>query len=197
MTILSGEIIAIDSNGGAAIWNDDNLKISGGKLKATHVGSPKDTYGAGCLNNGGTAVIDGGTFESVNRRTYAIISSGNITLNNNPIVTGAHGGLAIDSGTAVVNGGKYTSTEYYGLYVSNDARGVDPEKAAVTVNGGTFTGKSYSVWIGSDVNNPVDSVIEINDGIFNNDLMVQKNVEDDAGIFVKDGLYPSKKCCFI
>lgn len=192
MTILSGEIIAIDSNGGAAIWNDDNLKISGGKLKTTHVGSPKDTYGAGCLNNGGTAVIDGGTFESVNRRTYAIISSGNITLNNNPIVTGAHGGLTIDSGTAVVNGGKYTSTEYYGLYVSNDARGVDPEKAAVTVNGGTFTGKSYSVWIGSDVNNPVDSVIEINDGIFNNDLMVQKNVEDDAGIFVKGGLYPSK-----
>lgn len=39
-------------------------------------------------------------------------------------------------------------------------------QAAVTVNDGTFDGKSYSVWVGSDYNNPVNSTIAIKGGTF-------------------------------
>ena len=188
MTIESGHFVAIDSNGGAAIWNEGNLTMNGGTLEVTYVGTSSDQYGVAGLNNSGTAVINGGTFTSVNKRAYAIISTGNITVNT-ATVSGAHGGLAVDAGTAVVKGGTFTSTEFYGLYVSNDGKGTDPEKAAVTVNGGEFTGKTYSVWIGSDVNNPVNSTIEIFGGTFNNKLSIQKNVEEAAGIVIKGGTF--------
>lgn len=197
MTIESGTIIAADSNGGAAIWNDGNLTINGGALQTTYVGTPSDRYGAGCLNNGGTAKINGGTFTGANRRTYAIISTGEIELNNTPIVSGAHGGLAIDAGIATVNGGTYSSDDYYGLYVSNDGTGLDPEKAQVTVNNGEFTGKTYSVWIGSDVNNPVNSTIEIYGGTFNKPLNVQNNVEENAGIKVFGGRFANDVTAYL
>ena len=184
LTINSGTFISCDANGGAAVWNEATAYINGGTFKTVFVGSASDNYGPGCLNNSGTAVITAGTFESVNKRTYAVISTGTITITpaegKEVIVSGAHGGLAVDSGVAVVNGGSFSSTEYYGLYVSNDGQGEDPMQAAVTVNGGTFTGANYSVWIGSDYNNPVNSTIAIHNGIFMKPLNAQSNTREGA-----------------
>ena len=195
MTIESGEIIACDANGGGAIWNEATLTVNGGTFKTTYVGTPNDQYGPCCLNNQGTVLITGGTFESVNRRAYAIISTGILTITPSEgkevTVSGAHGGLAVDSGTAVVNGGSYVSTEYYGLYVSNDGKGLDPMTAAVTVNGGTFEGKSYSVWVGSDYNNPVNSSVAIYGGVFKNPLNAQSNARENA-IVVYSGSFSTK-----
>lgn len=192
MTIRGGKFYSIDSNGGAAVWNEANLYIYGGFYAATYEGTSNDEYGAGCLNNGGYVYIDKGIFESVNKRTYSIISTGEIEISpekyDDVVVSGAHGGLAVDSGTAIVNGGFYSSTEYYGLYVSNDGLGIDPLKAAVTVNGGEFNGPNYSVWIGSDYNNPVNSTIEINDGTFKKPLNAQECTREGA-IQVKGGAY--------
>lgn len=172
MTVNSGKIISCDTNGGASIWNEATLYVNGGTFGTVHVGSPNDTYGAGCLNNTGYALITGGTFDSVNRRTYAIISTNEMEITpaegKEVNVFGAHGALSSDGGTLVVNGGNYSSSDYYGLYVSNDGFGADPIQAAVTVNGGTFDGANYSVWIGSDYNDPVNSTIVINDGVFKN-----------------------------
>lgn len=201
MIINSGEIVSCDSNGGAAVWNEANVTINGGTFATVHVGTASDNIGVGCLNNSGTALITGGTFRDVNKRAYAIISTGSIEITpasgNEVIVHGAHGGLAIDSGTAVVNGGSYSSDDYYGLYVSNDGKGTDPEKAAVIVNGGTFTGKTYSVLIGSDIHDPVNSTIEITGGSFNMPLNAQDVTEDDA-ILVSGGTFSGeldKKYC--
>lgn len=184
LTINSGTFVSCDANGGAAVWNEATAYINGGTFKTMYVGSASDNYGPGCLNNSGTAVITAGTFESVNKRTYAVISTGTITITpaegKEVIVSGAHGGLAVDSGVAVVNGGSFSSTEYYGLYVSNDGQGEDPMQAAVTVNGGTFTGANYSVWIGSDYNNPVNSTIAIHNGIFMKPLNAQSNTREGA-----------------
>lgn len=195
MTIESGKIISCDSNGGAAIWNEANLTIKGGEFETEHVGSASDNVGVGCLNNSGNALITGGKFYNVNKRTYAIISTGEIEITpsegNEVNVHGAHGGLAIDSGIAVVNGGSYSSDDYYGLYVSNDGKGLDPEVAAVTVNGGTFAGKTYSVWIGSDYNNPVNSTIEINGGTFAKALNAQECTREGA-IQVSGGIFKVK-----
>lgn len=170
LTINSGKIIACDSNGGAAIWNTANLVVNGGTFTNEFVGTPSDTYGVGCLYNTGTAYINGGEFNGLNRRNYAIISTNYIEITPSEgadvTVHGAHGGLAIDSGSAIVNGGNFSSTEYYGLYVSNDGQGLDPEQAVVEVNGGTFTGARYSILLGSDINDPVNSTVEVNGGYF-------------------------------
>ncbi len=207
MTIESGKIVSCDSNGGAAVWNEATVTINGGTFETVHVGSASDSVGVGCLNNSGTALVTGGTFNDVNKRTYAVISTGKIEITPSAgkevIVTGAHGGLAIDSGTAIVNGGMYSSTDYYGLYVSNDGMGSDPMTAAVTVNGGTFDGKSYSVWIGSDYNDPVNSSIAIYGGTFADSLNAQSNTHENAiiiygGIFsndsVKEYVAPNYEC---
>ena len=184
LTVKGGEIVSCDANGGAAIWNEATLTITGGTFTTEFVGTPGDDYGPGCLNNQGTALITGGTFTSDNRRTYAIISTGKLEITPaegaEVTVFGAHGALSSDGGTAVVNGGSYTSTEYYGLYVSNDGRNSETMQAAVTVNGGTFDGKMYSVWIGSDVNNPVNSTILITGGTFLDPLNRQDVAREDA-----------------
>lgn len=192
MTVESGKIIACDTNGGACIWNEANVVINGGTFETLHVGSASDNYGVGCLNNSGTALVTGGTFNDVNKRTYAIISTGHIEITpaegKTVTVNGAHGALAVDSGTAVVNGGSYTSTDYYGLYVSNDGMGEDPMIAAVTVNDGTFIGKAYSVWIGSDYNDPVNSTIQINGGTYEKPINTQENTRENA-IIVYGGTF--------
>ena len=192
MTVESGKIVSCDANGGACIWNEANVVINGGTFETVHVGSASDYYGVGCLNNSGTALVTGGTFNDVNRRTYAIISTGHIEItpaeSKTVTVNGAHGALAVDSGTAVVNGGSYTSSDYYGLYVSNDGRGEDPLIAAVTVNDGTFIGKAYSVWIGSDYNDPVNSTIQINGGTYEKPINTQENTRENA-IIVYGGTF--------
>ena len=184
MIIEGGTFEAIDANGGAAVWNEADLTVNGGTFKSIHVGSSSDSGGVGCLNNSGKALITGGTFSGANKRTYAIISTGEIEITpaegKTVEVRGAHGGLAVDSGTATVNGGSYSSDDYYGLYVSNDGVGIDPMTAAVTVNGGTFDGKSYSVWIGSDYNNPVNSTIEIYGGTFLKPMNAQDCTREGA-----------------
>lgn len=199
MTIEDGTIEACDSNGGAAIWNEADLTINGGTLIASS-SEATPNYGAGCLNNSGTATITAGVFDGKSPRTYAIISTGDITITpaagKKVVVSGVHGGLGIDSGTAVVNGGSYSSTDYYGLYVSNDGVGVDPETAAVTVNGGTFCGKRYSVWIGSDYNNPVNSTIKINDGNFNQPLNAQENTREGA-IVITGGYFTGDPTAYL
>lgn len=192
MYMQGGEIVACDKNGGAAIWNEAELTMTGGTLRSSYVGTPNDTYGAGCLNNSGTALVTGGSFEGANRRTYAIISTGALTIRpaeGTPVtVNGAHGALAVDSGTAEVYGGSYASSDYYGLYVSNDGMG----EAAVTVYDGTFTGKTYAVWIGSDYNDPVNSTLEIRGGRFNKPLNAQGNTREGA-IRVMGGTFMAKE----
>ena len=180
MVIESGKIVAIDTNGGAAIWNKADLTINGGKFVAEHVGASGDQFGPGCVYNEGTLTINGGTFTSMNKRTYAIVSkSGAVTITpaegRTVEISGAHGGLGIDGGTATINGGSYASDDYYGLYVSNDAI-----KAEVTVTGGTFTGAEYSAFIGSDGSGSVTSTLKISGGTFNKPINAQKNTVKGA-----------------
>lgn len=196
LTIESGTIVSVDANGGACIWNEADVTVKGGTFTTEFVGTPSDEFGPGCLNNSGTALVTGGTFHNVNRRTYAIISNtGSIEITpaegSEVKVFGAHGGLGVDGGTAVVNGGTYSSSDYYGLYVSNDGLGADPMQAAVTVNGGTFDGKSYSVWVGSDYNDPVNSTIAIKGGTFLKPLHRQDVSRPDA-IQVSGGTFSEK-----
>ena len=198
MVIEGGTIVDIDAYpgavDGAAIYNEAKLTISGGTFKTEYVGTDGDPGGPACLRNVGAkakATITGGTFASQSVRTYAIVSSGELTVSpaeGTPVTVTGPRALAIDSGTAVIDGGTFTATGWYGLYVSNDGTGDDPLEAVVTVNGGTFQGKTYAVWVGSDHNDPVNSTIVINDGVFVNALNRQEVAREDA-IVVKGGTY--------
>ena len=141
LTIEDGLTInSVDQNGGAAVWNEGDLIVNGGVFHAEYVGSSSDVSGPGCINNKANAVINGGLFTSNNLRTYAVISSGNIEINN-ATVEGAHGALAVEGGLATINGGTFCADVHYGLYAFN---------STVTVNGGTFTGGSTGVDVYSD-----------------------------------------------
>ena len=151
LTVDGVTINSIDANGGAAIWNEGNLTVNGGTFHAEYEGSSSDTSGPGCLNNSGTAVINGGTFTSNNMRTYAIISTGSIIIND-ATVESAHGALAVTDGDATINGGSFHASVHYGLY----AWGIE-----VAVNGGTFTGDQYGV----DVYADQGSIVTVADGV--------------------------------
>ncbi len=171
----SGSIIACDTNGGYGIWNYGSFTMNGGLLKATHVGSYGDQYGPTCLGNmnGASALITGGTIESASMRAYAISSEGTLEITpaegKTVTVTGQRA-VAIDAGTAVINGGTFTALKtpeglyapetYYALYIADDAQ-------SVTVNSGTFNAPDSSVQIGTKGSSNMTGSVTINGGTFN------------------------------
>ena len=62
----SGTIVAMDTNGGAAVWNKADLTINGGVFKAEYEGTSSDFYGPGCVYSEGTVLVTGGAFERAN-----------------------------------------------------------------------------------------------------------------------------------
>lgn len=130
-------INSIDENGGASIWNEGDLVINGGEFNAPFIGTADGISGPGCLNNrvDGNVIINGGTFHSANMRTYAIISSGEMLINN-AVVNGTQGAVAVNNGVTTIAAGEFNSTQHYGLYVNG---------GDVEVNGGTFNGERYEI----------------------------------------------------
>lgn len=179
-------------SGSCAIKNDGDLTINEGTvIRVPFEGSASDAGGPACIRTSKELTINGGTFESKSKRTYCVIQSdGMITVNasnDNMIMDGTHGGIAVDGGNAVINGGDYSSSEFYGLYVSNDSA-----SAGVTVNDGKFTGKNYSVWVGSDHQTGVEAAVKINGGTFEKQLKDQSNVSAGWGTKLYGGNFKER-----
>ena len=138
MTVNSGTVVDQDQNGGAAVWNEGNLVINDGTFSTTYVGSASETVGPACLSNQatGTAQINGGLFQSVNNRAYAVMNYGTMVVDN-ATVDGTHGGISCDTGSLTINGGSYTAKNYYGCWVTNNS-----SSTSVIINGGSFKGGS-------------------------------------------------------
>lgn len=194
LTINGLTAVCEDFVGGATLTNNGgSVVINDCDFSTTYVGSVQEAKGVACIRNSGDLVINKGNFHSVNQRGYVIITSGNIDLTSNDItVAGAHGGLAVDGGTAHVAGGSYSSQNFYGLYVSNDDL-----KADVHVEDGTFIGKTYSVWCGSDDNESVDSVVYLDGGVYEKPIKDQNNVAPGAGCKVTGGKFKSLDAAYI
>ncbi|MBO7263965.1 MAG: hypothetical protein J6U93_05545 [Alistipes sp.] len=113
MTVEEGVTITnVDTNGGAAIWNEGNIIINGGTFKTN------ESAGIGSYGNalstlpGGKTVVNGGIFEAYSQLHYAIVNEGETTINNAD-VKGKHGAVsgaetndktAIYGGTFKLNG---------------------------------------------------------------------------------------------
>ena len=208
MIVQSGSFYSVDQNGGAAIWNDydsdgclkkGDLTINGGSFNVEYVGSVSESVGPGVIHSSENTkfTVNGGTFTSVNMRCYAIIADGE-TVINNCTVTGAHGALGIDSGSAIVNGGSFTCSEFYGCWITND--GSDTK---VTINGGSFSGK-YGVYSSVDDGHQDESdvAIVINGGNFTGHsgcaaIINDKNSSYRFALSVYGGTYNSDPSAYL
>lgn len=121
-------ITNIDTNGGAAVWNEGRLTINNGTF-TTNDQAGAGSYGA-ALNTraGGETVVNGGRFEAYSQLTYAIINEGETTINNATVI-GKHGAVAgSSSATTTINGGSFELMENPGVsdhcaYYVSDIKG--------------------------------------------------------------------------
>ena len=172
MHITNATVEAQDQSG-AGLWNEGTLYVSGGTVSTTFIGTKDDSYGVVGIYNLGTLELGSTTVTSVNKRSYAVVSVGTMTIDG-AIVHGTRGAVAVDGGSATIEDGTFTGDDFFGLYVSNDgaktnAAGTITQTATtatVIVNDGTFTGKIYSVYLGSDLNNTDNSTATINGGTY-------------------------------
>ena len=165
----------IEKQGNAAFVNNGTVNIKDGYFgdkNSVMDDNNAVNRGAGFENNG-TAVIDGGYFTACDNYTmpeggaagysYAIINTGDITINEATVYGKNNGNLA-NNGTMVVNGGTYNLNRkpgtpvFYTLY-NGDAN------AETTVNGGTFTNSSNNK--NSAMFYTDEGVMEIKGGSFN------------------------------
>jgi hypothetical protein len=106
MTVEGNVVITnLDTDGGAAIWNEGKVTINNGTFK-TNTTAGVGSYGA-ALNTraNGEAIVNGGTFIANSQLTYAIINAGKTTIYN-ANVKGKHGAVAAETASA--------TTEIYG-----------------------------------------------------------------------------------
>ncbi len=208
--VLNDGTIVANEQGGAAIYNNAgsnaNFTMNGGTLKATFVGSYADSTGGACIRNTGDSVttITGGTLESRSARTYAIISNGTLSITpaaGKNVTMTAYRGIAIDDGTANINGGTFTvldANEEEGRYVAYEtyyALYVGGNDSIVTVNGGTFTAPVSSVWRPDWDEAATDLVI--NGGTFNGSLIGNAGYYPSKYIAVKGGTFDEDPTAYL
>ena len=133
--VVDGDITItnIDTNGGAAIWNEGEVTINKGTF-TTNSEAGEGSYGA-ALNTraGGKATVNGGNFSAYSQLTYAIVNEGTTTINN-ATVKGKHG--------AVAGSANATSTKIYnGTFELMENPGVSDHCTyyCSEIYGGSFT----------------------------------------------------------
>ena len=131
LTIEDGTYNAIDDNGGSAVWNysGSELTINDGTFTAADA-STAPAASVLYLDEGATADINGGTFTSNADWTYAIISNGDITIDD-ATVNSEHGAIAAENGSVTISSGSYN--------ISGSGHVVYIEEASVTIKDGTFS----------------------------------------------------------
>lgn len=134
------------------------------------------------INNGNAGIYSDGTltivdtiFSSISEGAYPLIvnsGTGNIT---DVTVTGSKGGMAVNSGTVVINSGTFTGGAYYGIWITNDG-GTD-----VTIKNGKFIGKKYGLYAAVDdgLQDEGNVGIKILGGTFQGETKAAALVNDD------------------
>lgn len=120
LTVESGTLVAIDSDGGAALWNEGDAIVSGGKLLV------EDLVGSlPAIRNEvkATLVVKGGEVQGQSHP--AVINVGTMTI---------EGGLLWNTQCNVTSDGKHKSPWYYAVLVGGNAN------ASLKMIGGTIRG---------------------------------------------------------
>ena len=159
------------ASGNAALYNAAEMTVEDGvTLRNYATDSAVSGYGYGfyCVS------IDGGT------STFGTKEGTGVTIEGN------RGGIAVNGGAAIINSGSFSGTNYHGLWVTNDYYTTD-----VTINGGTFIGKTYSVYASVDDGNQDvgDVALTVNNGYFQQILEGNKVSNNDWTIAIKGGYF--------
>ena len=181
MIIESGKFIALDSNGGAAIFNCAELVVNGG-IFAGYVAINNRLCGVTTINNMTVTECETNT-------SYAIQNNGGYMTVNYAEVYGNFGAIGNYIGTTVINDGIYLPTgraasTCHVVYVANAAN--------VTINGGTFKMNYPEDAVpdsGSAVANYWNAALTINGGTFYSHFDNVSPIELSNGSAVKGGTY--------
>lgn len=180
LIVESGKYIAVDADGGAAIFNCAELVINGGTFegKVAAVNTRKM----------GKATINSGTFRSASNG-YAIQNNGGILTINNATVDSGFGAVGAYGGTTVINDGVFLPTGQIAktchvVYVSGVAN--------VEINGGTYKMNYPADAVpdsGSAVASYYNGTLVINGGTFTSHFDNVSPVELSKGSVIKGGKY--------
>ena len=122
-------ITNVDTNGGAAVWNEGSITINGGTF-TTNDQAGAGSYGV-ALNTraNGTAIVNGGNYIAYSQLSYAIVNEGTTTIND-AMVKGKHGAVSGSetNDATVINGGTFElmenpSVSDHCTYYCSDIRG--------------------------------------------------------------------------
>ena len=195
LTLESGTINAIDGNGGYAVRNYSGaiFTMNGGTLATTLEDDnkvDKGGYDATTLrvDDGATAVINGGVINNICDFTVAVENHGTTTINGGDI-SSVHTTVA-NYGILTIEGGKFTCNGLEGV----TAHAVWAAAGTTTINGGTFDGKDN--YNGFNVDASAGAVVNITGGNF---LSVHSgSLYGDGTIAVSGGTFfdavPENRC---
>ena len=142
------KIVASATNGGQCVRNLGGVvTINGATLEVPNAAETTDhTKAPGAIYNTGYMVINDCKI-TTNSPDYAINSAGGMLIINNADIDARRGCVLISGGSAVINGGTFTShlkDSAYALYFEGD-----PVNSTLEINGGTFNNAEggYDVYI--------------------------------------------------
>lgn len=164
MTLESGTITACDGNGGYGVRNYEGAEfvMNGGTVATTY--EDGDIPGKGTdattlrVDEGATAIIEGGTINNICNYTFALDNHGTTTVNGGEF-TSIHT-TAANNGTLTINGGSFTCNGLEGI----TAHALWAAAGTTTINGGTFNGKDN--YNGFNVDASAGAVVNITGGKF-------------------------------
>ena len=133
----------LDSNGGAAIWNEGKVTINNGTFISSEKAGANSDGAALNIRANASATVNGGVFRSEATHCYAIICGGNLTIKNAD-VKGKHGAVgAFGSANITIEDGKFEQIDnpnisdhcILGKGVASD---VNNENVTLEIKGGQY-----------------------------------------------------------
>jgi hypothetical protein len=227
--VINGGKISNESYDYALIFNNakGTVKINDGEVTAKYIAVKNPSGGSVVVNGGtvhsdklaaiqnsnGTATINGGVVSSncsskTNTKAegyqYTLVNCGTLVINEGATITGVHGAVNVEDGSATINGGTITvansdnggNDAFYPLYVTACSGDV-----SCTVKGGTFINNGARTVVdvdgsGNEANGNGDINVTISGGTFEATDGVQaiiSNNKSGKGLVcdVTGGLYTS------
>ena len=133
----------LDSNGGAAIWNEGKVTINNGTFISSEKAGANSDGAALNIRENASATVNGGVFRSEATHCYAIICGGNLTINNAD-VKGKHGAVgAFGKANIEIKDGKFEqidnpNTSDHCILGKGVAPDVNNQNVTLEIKGGQY-----------------------------------------------------------
>ena len=162
-------------SGGFVKGNGAVVKIADGASVILNGGTIKNTAANGdaAINNEGTLVLNGVTIEGApladgGYSAYALISSGNMVIEEGTAISADRGSIKVTgAGETVINGGTFTNNDISPRSLTSHVVDVEDESThKLTINGGTFQHLHTTTSGGVVICNRTKGTVYVNGGNF-------------------------------